>query len=250
LQSGDQGEEDAYRALYHGQIDHGEQMLNEESRRKPITYFCPDSGIGHVMAARRPGAQRVGILGMGCGTLAAYGRRGDTYRIYEINSLVPLIAKTQFTYLGDSAAKIEIALGDARLSLEREPDQQFDLLVMDAFSGDSLPVHLITREALEIYSRHLKPGGLRAVNITNTYLNLGPVIERAAAYLNKIAIVYEFVPEPDDFVCYTSTWAVIADSGTRQTMPELVKAGKILSPRPDFRMWTDDFSSLWEILYK
>lgn len=248
LQRGQPGEEDASRVLLHGLIDHGEQMLNEEDRRKPITYFCPESGIGRLMSTRPAVPQRVGVMGMGCGTLAAYGRRGDTYRIYEINSLVPGIAQTQFTYLSDSPARIEIALGDARLSLEREPDQQFDVLVMDAFSGDSVPVHLITREAFQMYSRHLKPGGVIAVNITNNYLDLRPVIERAASSLGKVALVYQFVPDDDDELCYKSTWTLIADPSIRRTMPGLVQAGEILSPRPGFRMWTDDYSSLWGIL--
>jgi len=248
FQDGNPGEEDAYRRLVHGLINHGEQMLNEKYRRQPITYFCPGSGIGRVMAARPAAPQRVGIMGMGCGTLAAYGRRGDTYRIYEINALVPPIAQTEFTYLSDSPAKIEFVLGDARLSLEREPDQTFDLLVMDAFSGDSVPVHLITREALEMYWRHLKPGGLLAVNISNNYLDLRPVMERAASHFGKLAIVYSFTPEDDDELCFPSSWVVMADPAIRQNAPELVKAGEILAPRPDFRMWTDDFSSLWGIL--
>ena len=123
---------------------------------------------------------KIGILGLGCGTLAAYGMPSDIIRIYEINPLVVHIAQTQFTYLKDTAARKEIVMGDGRLSLEREPSQQFDLLVMDAFSGDSVPVHLVTREAFRTYFRHLKPGGILAVNITNRYLDLTPVMERAA----------------------------------------------------------------------
>ena len=249
-QVGDSSEEDSYRVLQHGRIDHGEQMLNAMYRRQPVTYFCPGSGIGRMMAARSKTApQRVGVMGMGCGTLVAYGRPGDTYRIYEINPRVPPLADTFFTYLKDTPAKVEIELGDARLSLEREPSQQFDLLVMDAFSGDSVPVHLVTREALQMYFRHLKPGGLLAVNITNTYLDLRPVVERAASYFGKLAIYYRFTPDDDDFLCYTSSWIAIADPSIRQTAPDLVKAGEVLAPRRNFRMWTDDFSSMWGILY-
>jgi len=241
-------DEEPYRMLVHGLINHGEQMLSEEYRRQPITYFCKASGIGHVMAARTAAPQRVGIMGMGCGTLAAYRRPGDIYRFYEINALVPPIAKTKFTYLTDSPAKIEIALGDARLSLEHEPSQQFDLLVMDAFSGDSVPVHLITREALQTYFRHLKPGGLLALNVSNNYLDLRPVLERVASSFNKIALYYSFSPDDDDILCYPSGWVVIADPGIRQTAPDLVKAAEILAPRRGFRMWTDDFSSLWGVM--
>jgi len=250
-QSADPSDDEfAYRVLQHGRIDHGEQMLNEMYRRQPVTYFCPGSGIGRMMTARSKTApQRVGVMGMGCGTLVAYGRPGDTYRIYEINPLVPPLAQTLFTYLKDTPAKVEIVLGDARLSLEREPNQQFDLLVMDAFSGDSVPVHLITREALQMYFRHLKPGGVLAVNVTNTYLDLRPVVERAASYFGKIAIYYRFTPDEDDSLCYTSSWIAIADPSIRQSAPDLVKAGTVLDPKPDFRMWTDDFSSMWGILY-
>ncbi len=248
-QSGDPSQEDSYRMLTHGRINHGEQMLNEKYRRQPVTYFCPGSGIGRMMAARSKDAQRVGVMGMGCGTLVAYGRPGDTYRIYEINPLVPSLAETQFTYLKDTPAKVEIAMGDARLSLEREPGQQFDLLVMDAFSGDSVPVHLITREAFQMYLRHLKPGGLLAVNVTNAYLDLRPVIERAASHFDKIAICFDFEPDEDDFLCFPSSWVAVADPSIRRTAPDLVKAGEVLRPKPGFRMWTDDFSSLRGILY-
>ncbi len=248
-QYGANNEEGAYRVLQHGRINHGEQMLDATLRRQPITYFCPDSGIGRIMRALPKTPVRVGVMGMGCGTLAAYGRSGDTYRIYEINPLVPRLAETLFSYTRDTPAKVEIALGDARLSLEREPDQQFDLLVMDAFSGDSVPVHLITREAFQMYLRHLKPGGLLAVNVTNTYLNLAPVMERAASYFGKIAIYFHFMPGEEDDLCYTADWVAIADPSIRQRAPELIKEGDVLSPKPGFRMWTDDYSSLWGILY-
>jgi spermidine synthase len=247
-QDGEPSEEDSYRVLLNGLINHGEQMRNEKYRRTPVTYYCQESGIGKVMSARPAVPQIVGLIGMGCGTLAAYGRSGDTYRIYEINPLVPPIADTQFTFLKDSPAKVEIVLGDARLSLEQEPDQTFDLLVMDAFSGDSVPVHLITREALAMYFQRLKPGGLLAVHISNNYLDLLPVMERAAAYFGKIAILYKLSPKDDDFLCFPSSWVVVADASLRQTMPDLAKAGRILSPYPVFHLWTDDFSSMWGIL--
>jgi hypothetical protein len=247
-QDGEPSEEDSYRVLLNGVINHGEQLRNVKYRRTPVTYYCPASGIGQVMAARPSVPQVVGLIGMGCGTLAAYGRSGDTYRIYEINPLVPPIANTQFTYLKDSPAKVEVVLGDARLSLEREPNQKFDLLVMDAFSGDSVPVHLITQEALAMYFQHLKPGGLLAVHISNNYLNLEPVIERAAAYFGKIAILYKLSAKDEDFLCFSSSWVVVADPSLRQAAPDLLKAGQILAPHPNFHRWTDDFSSLWGIL--
>ncbi len=244
----EQSEESVFRRLSHGVINHGEQMLHEEHSRDPITYFCPESGIGRAMSARRRGVpQRIGVLGLGCGTLAAYGKPGDTYRIYEINPLVVQLANREFSYLRDTPAKVEVVLGDGRLSLEREPSQQFDVLVMDAFSGDSVPVHLITREAFEIYFRHLKPGGILAVNITNAYLDLRNVIARAAAHFGKIAIHYADYAI-DSVVCFPSDWALIVNPGIRESAPGLVEAGLALKPSPKFRMWTDDFSNMWSIL--
>ncbi len=201
----------SYRRMMHGVINHGEQMLSEKYRRRPITYFCPSAGIGRLMSSRPAGVPlRVAILGLGCGTLAVYGRPGDTYRIYEINPQVIEIAYTEFSYLRDTPAKVEISLGDGRLSLEREPEQRFDVLVMDAFAGDSVPVHLVTKEAFAMYFERLKPGGIVAVNITNIYL--------------------------------------VADHAFAQSEPWLVEAGEILKPNANFRLWTDDFSNLWSIL--
>jgi spermidine synthase len=235
--------------LLHGVVNQGEQMLAEKYRRIPLTYFCGASGIGQAMAARLPGVpQRIGMLGLGCGALAAYGRAGDTYRIYEINPLVVRLANTEFTYLRDSRAKVEIVLGDGRLSLEREPSQQFDMLVMDAFSGDSVPVHLLTWEAFQIYFRHLKPEGVVAVNISNRYLDLTRVVERAASSFGKLAILYSFTAAESDLFCYSSRWVLVAPPSIRQSAPGLAKAGEILAPSRGFRMWTDDFSNMWGIL--
>jgi predicted O-methyltransferase YrrM len=241
-------DEDARRELIHGTINHGAQFLRAPYQRRPVTYFCPQSGIGLAMQAQEGPPRRIGILGLGCGTLAAYGRPGDTLRIYEINPLVLDIAQREFTYLRDTPARVEVALGDARMVLESEPSQQFDLLVMDAFSGDSVPVHLITREAFRTYFRHLKPGGILAVNITNTYLDLRPVVERAAAAFGKVALAYDYTPDDDDFLCFWSSWALIMDRATAAAHPDLEHAGTVLRQERPFRMWTDDFSNMFSIL--
>ena len=241
-------DQDANRKLIHGTINHGEQFLREPYRRQPVTYFCPQSGIGLAMQAQEGQPRRIGILGLGCGTLAAYGRPGDTLRIYEINPLVLDIARREFTYLGDTPARVEVALGDGRLVLESEPSQQFDLLVMDAFSGDSVPVHLITREAFRTYFRHLKPGGMLAVNITNTYLDLRPVVERAAAAFGKVALVYDYKPDDDDFLCFGCSWTLIMDGATAAAHPGLQQAGHVLRQERPFRAWTDDYSNMFGIL--
>jgi hypothetical protein len=241
-------DENACRTLIHGTINHGAQFLRAPYRRQPVTYFCPQSGIGLALQAQDGPPRRIGILGLGCGTLAAYGRPGDTLRIYEINPLVLDIARREFTYLRDTPARVEIALGDGRLVLESEPSQQFDVLVMDAFSGDSVPVHLITLEAFRTYFRHLKPGGILAVNITNSYLDLRPVMERAAAAFGKVALVYDFTPESNDFLCFSCSWTLIMDRATLAARPDLQLAGEVLRQKRAFRAWTDDFSNMFSIL--
>ncbi|HEY1493358.1 MAG TPA: fused MFS/spermidine synthase [Candidatus Solibacter sp.] len=241
-------DDDAARKLIHGVINHGQQMLRAEYRRKPVTYFCPQSGIGRGMTAQEGRPRRIGILGLGCGTLAAYGRTGDTLRIYEINPEVLTIANRDFTYLKDTAAKVEVAMGDGRLVLESEPPQQFDMLVMDAFSGDSVPVHLITREAFAIYFRHLKPDGILAVNISNAYLNLEPVMERAANAFHKLGLVYHWVPPDDDPMCFSCSWTLIMDPATADKHPELLKDATVLRQKRPFRIWTDEFSNMFSIL--
>jgi hypothetical protein len=241
-------DDDAARRLVHGVINHGQQMLRAEYRRRPVTYFCPQSGIGRGMTAQEGAPRRIGILGLGCGTLAAYGRAGDTLRIYEINPKVLEIANRDFTYLKDTAAKVEVAMGDGRLVLESEPPQQFDMLVMDAFSGDSVPVHLITKEAFEIYFRHLKPNGILAVNISNTYLDLEPVMERAANAFHKVGLVYHWSPEDDDNFCFSCSWTLIMDQATVDAHPELRKDAAVLTQKRPFRIWTDEFSNMFSIL--
>jgi SAM-dependent methyltransferase len=238
------------RKLVHGVINHGEQILREDFRRRPVTYYCAQSGVARVLNATSDGPpRRIGVLGLGCGTLAAFGRKGDVIRFYEINPLVPQLARTQFTYLSDSPARTEIVLGDGRLMLEREPDQNFDLLAMDAFSGDSVPVHLITREAFRTYLRHLKPDGVLAVNISNKYLDLAPVVERGAAAFGKVAVLVDYEAEQDDPECFSSSWALVMDKGTWERLrPKLAEDARLIEPRPQFRPWTDDYSSLFAVL--
>jgi hypothetical protein len=238
----------ACRYLVHGVIDHGAQALRPEYRRTPITYFCPGSGVGRALEARPEDLPRkIAILGLGCGTLASYGRPSDILRIYEINPLVVDIARKYFTFLKDTGARTQVVLGDGRLSLERESSQSFDVLVMDAFSGDSVPIHLITHEAFRTYFRHLKPDGILALNISNRYLNLAPVIERAAAAYGKIAVVFDYTPDDDDFLCYGCTWALVMDPSVRTRMPQL-DGGRVLEANAGFREWTDDFSNIQRIL--
>jgi spermidine synthase len=139
-------------------------------------------------------------------------------------------------------------MGDGRLSLESEPAQQFDILVMDAFSGDSVPVHLITREAFRTYCRHLKPEGILAVNITNSYLDLEPVMERAAAAVDKVAYAYDYEADYFDDLCFSCSWALIMDRHTWEAQPTLQANARLLRPVRKFRTWTDEFSNMFSIL--
>ena len=200
-----------HRSLVHGTILHGTQYLAPEFAHTPTTYYTQTSGIGRVLESLHPSARpiKVGIIGLGAGTIATYGSRGDVYRFYDINPAVVTIANRDFSYLKGSDATVEIALGDARLSLEREPSQQFDVLVIDAFSSDAIPVHLLTSEAMAIYRRHMKPGGVIAFHVTNRYLDLPPVVKGLAdAHGLHAVMVYD---NTDDTLTSVSDWVLLSD---------------------------------------
>jgi SAM-dependent methyltransferase len=237
------------RVMVHGRINHGQQYLADEHRRTPTTYYCHESGVGRALFALpqdRP--LKLGMVGLGAGTLAAYGRKGDEVRIYEINEQVLDLAQSQFTYLADSPARIVPVLGDGRLMLEREPDQGFDLLAMDAFSGDSIPAHLLTLEAMQTYLRHLKPDGILAVHITNRYLDLQPVMAAAAQHYGKKALLYALEHDDDNDFCFTTDWVLIMSPERAAALPLVMNDGAPLAPKPGFRPWTDAFSNLFSVL--
>jgi SAM-dependent methyltransferase len=239
---------EGYRSLVHGAINHGEQYTHPARRREIATYYCEDTGLGLWMASRSQGSfQRVGVLGLGAGTIAAYSRFGDVYRFYELNPEVPKIAKNYFWYLENAEGAIEIVLGDGRLSMEREPPQSYDLLVMDAFSSDSIPVHLLTREAMQLYFRHLKPDGVLAVHISNRYVDLRPVLEREAALLGKTALLVE-TEDSDDGRCFGTTWVLMANHAGVFAREPFQKNGQKLEKAEWLRPWTDDYSNLFQVL--
>jgi len=182
------------------------------------------------------------------GTLAAYGRPGDVYRFYDINPAVVEIAKRDFTYLADSKATIEIALGDARLNLEREPVHGFDVLAVDAFSSDAIPVHLITREALAVYLRHMKPDGVVAFHVSNRFLQLVPVVAKLARELGLHAsVVLESTGEEGDRT--QSDWVLVSRDPASLKKKALEDVGaEAPEERPEWRTWTDDYSNLVQIL--
>jgi hypothetical protein len=239
-------DKDAARRLMHGVIMHGEQYRSPERRREPTTYYGATSGIGRALKALDGTGTRVGVVGLGTGTLAVYGGKGDVYRFYEINPQVVEVAARDFTYLSDSGAAIEHVLGDARLSMERESPQNYDVLVIDAFSSDSIPVHLITREAMEVYLRHMKPGGVVAFHVTNRFLHLAPVVKRIADAGGLHAALVADDAEGSDLA--RTDWVLV----TRD--PGILKRGEIaaaVSPIDEIRglgVWTDDFNNLFQIL--
>jgi SAM-dependent methyltransferase len=231
----------AVRQLRNGTIVHGVQILDAARRETPTTYYGTQSGAGMaLLLARQRGPIRVGVIGLGAGTLAAYGRTGDHYSFYEINPLVIDLAKTQFDFVRRSAAQVEMILGDGRLSRERQAPQEFDVLLVDAFSGDAIPVHLLTREAFALYFRHLKPQGVLAVHVSNRYLDLPPVVDAAARDLGARAVRVTNSEDQANAVS-RATWMLVDQPGS-QTGARAPAEGKVV------RAWTDDYSNLIEIL--
>lgn len=247
--------EEHYLLLEHGRITHGLQFLHPDYAKWPTTYYSDESGLALATRALPAGPRRIGVVGLGTGTMAVFGRKGDYLRIYEINPQVVQIASSRFTYLSNCPAQVEIALGDARLSLEHESPQGFDLLALDAFSSDAIPVHLLTQEAFELYSRHLNTNGVIAVHISNRYLDLQPVIRNLAREFNlKLAIIdYEEEGEDEDgngaWWNYSSTWALLTHNDTIINHPSIRAAGKPTDTNATaVPLWTDDFASIFQIL--
>ena len=234
------------RRLVHGSIMHGKQSFDPALRRKPITYYEATSGLGRLFATLHDQPLRVGVVGLGTGTIAAYGRTGDTFRFYDINPQVIDIARTQFTYLSDSAARIELVVGDARLSMEREPPQRYDILAVDAFSSDSIPVHLITVEALDTYLRHMKPGGVIAFHITNRYLDLRPVVKTIARAHGLAAVAV--ADEGDEELGASTDWVLVARSRSVFDAPRFKGVSEEIEVPENFSPWTDDFNNLFQVL--
>lgn len=239
---------DRRRTLIHGTIMHGTQYFDPLLRRQPTTYYTATSGVGRAIESLHPRLEpvRVGVIGLGTGTLAAWGAKGDVYRFYEINPSVIEIAGRDFTFLADSEATVETALGDARLVLEREAPQQFDVLAIDAFSSDAIPVHLITSEALAIYERHVKPSGIIAFHVTNRFLDLAPVVE-ALAHAHGLAAVL-VSDDGKDTGSSVSDWVLLSKDPAALEKPAIADAASEIAPRRDWRLWTDDFNNLVQVL--
>jgi spermidine synthase len=200
-----------------------------------------------ILEAQRRLGLRVGVIGLGSGTIAAYGRPGDLYRFYDINPLVIGIARGQFRFVPDSKGKVEVMLGDARLSMEREAPQNYDFLAVDAFSSDSIPIHLLTREAIALYFRHLQPGGVLAVHVSNKHLDLAPVVEVAARSLGKRAMIIDN-EDDDDNAVFAASWVVVTARESYFQFPLIKQAATAITGSKGLRMWTDDYSNLFQIV--
>jgi hypothetical protein len=241
------------RRLKHGAITHGQQYLDPVRSHWATTYYSDQSGVGRTIRFfRRRGPVRVGMVGLGVGTLASYARKSDRYRFYEINPEVLRMARTYFTYLADCQVTPEVVMGDARLSLERElsmegqPPPQFDVLVLDAFSGDSIPAHLLTEEAFRIYRPHVAPGGVIAVHISNRYLYLAPVVKGLAEHFGLDTVRID-TPSDESRAINHCDWMLLTDNR------DFLRAVKPSPPKEagdDFTvpLWTDQYNNLFQIL--
>jgi hypothetical protein len=230
-----------FRLLTHGSTVHGQQFMDPSLRVVPTTYYTATSGAGRaIRLLQKRGPVNIGVVGLGAGTLAAYGRAGDRIVFYEINPAVEKVAREYFTYLGDCRADCRVELGDGRLVLEAQADQHFDLLALDAFSSDSIPLHLLTTQAVDAYLRQLKPDGILAFHITSSYLNLEPVLAELARSRRLAGVL---VADGTD-----SRWVLLSrDAGVLGSLP-YAEGMTLLRPRPHQALWTDDYVNIVQVL--
>jgi spermidine synthase len=232
----------AIRTLYNGRTLHGVEFLSPEKNSLPTAYYGPESGVGKLLLARGDRPRRVGMVGLGVGTLAAYGHPGDLFRFYEIDPAVIGVARRYFQFLGTSQASIDVRPGDGRLELAREPSQSFDILVLDAFADDSIPVHLLTTEAFETYFRLLRQDGVLAIHLTNRFLDLAPVVESVTANGGMHVVEIHSAADPDRQIL-AADWALVAEQADT-----LTPFGSANPHAKRVRAWTDDYSSLFQAL--
>jgi hypothetical protein len=251
IRDDDVGQEYALRNLLHGTINHGSQRLNPEHRYDVNSYYAPSSGIGRTMGAKQGlGPVRYGVVGMGAGVMTGYCRAGDYVRVYEINPLVKSLSERgEFTFFSHCAGDKEVLMGDARLTMEKQAPPNYDVLVIDAFSSDAIPVHLLTKEVMQLYFTLLKPDGVLAVHISNRYLDLAPVCERGAEFVGKKATVVADDASDNTFANST-TWVLITSQDNNLFQNPSFEGANMYpaSAAATFRGWTDDYSSILPIL--
>ncbi len=240
-----------WRQLDHGTTKHGVQLLAPARKCQAVAYYSPDSGVGRSITAlqNRQPSLRIGVIGLGVGTLAAFARPTDHMIFYEINPLIEQIAREDFSFLTECAQGVEVRLGDARIQLEKEAPNTYDILIVDAFSGDSIPTHLLTREAFAVYRKHLAPAGVILVNISNRYLDLRPVVRAGSATVGLDAVFLGSPRGTDDQV-FDAVWALLEHDGTLSRNAE-IRSASARTPQPAQEvLWTDDFSNLFRVMQK
>lgn len=249
----EQGKPETYHELFHGTTKHGAQRLAANLSQIPLTYYSRPGPMGQLFKEFDNNNQtwNIGVVGLGAGALACYAKDQQNWTLYEIDPLVVDIAgnPTYFSYLSQCAHKATMRVGDARLSLENEPDQHFDLLVMDAFSSDSVPTHLLTKEALELYFKKLKPNGILAFHMTNRHLSLKKVLSINAEALHLASLIQEFKPQQEIPLVVATDWVVMAKHAETLEPLRLSELGK-WQKMPlyfDMKPWTDDFTNIVNI---
>jgi SAM-dependent methyltransferase len=236
------------RVMVHGRILHGQQFLSPQRRRQPTSYYTEASGVGRLLRALADRPLQLGAVGLGAGTIASYGKPGDHYRFYEIDPAIVDAAHRHFSFIADSTATVDVRVGDGRLLLQGEAPASFDVLVVDAFSGDAIPTHLLTREAVALYRRRLKPGGVIALHLSNSHLDLRGVVGQIATELD---LQLAYVADPGiagDVGSSASDWILLAEDRTVLDRPLIAQATKALPQRAHARAWTDDYSNIVQVL--
>lgn len=234
------------RTLFHGTIEHGAQYLWPPRRDRATTYYGPDSGIGVVLREGFSGPKHVGLVGLGIGTLAAYGEPGDTFRFYEINKQVIDIAQSLFFYTRETHAQTTVIEGDGRLSLEQDTTPPFDVLALDAFSGDAIPVHLLTKEAGQMYVRHIKPNGVIAFHVSNDFLDLAPVVQQLANSLGYHCVLVR--SHAGDDLVLAADWVLVTNNADILNNEAIKLRSAPITKISGLRLWTDDYSNLFQII--
>ena len=242
------------RFMGHGNTTHGIQLLHPDYQRYPTSYYSGASGLGRAFARANQSRNRhIGVIGLGAGTVATYGMRGDHIRFYEIDAQVAELAEEYFTFLRDSSADVLIRIGDGRRLVEAENQADthppLDLLVVDAFSSDAVPVHLLTREAMAAYLQRLAPDGVIVVNVSNRLVDLRPVLEAHAGHFGLHFAHIMNQPELDDWWDFASEWILLAPRRESLDTPRITDGTELRAPADgDGLTWTDEFASLWSVL--
>jgi spermidine synthase len=229
---------DGIRTIVHGTISHGAQFQDQARRNQPTLYYAPGTGAQLALETLRRGPQAVGVIGLGAGTVAAYAKPGDQWVFYELNPHVIDLARRYFTFLNPGIETVE---GDGRLMLARDP-RSFDVLMIDAFSGDAIPTHLLTQEAMQLYLQHLKPNGILGMHISNSVLDLTGVTAKLAE-ANGLSAVLAHTPPDQTLNRSEAIWVLMAAAPER-----LGNVGRPLKPPAGQRLWTDDYSDLFRCL--